>query len=230
MMTGKLPNIFAAHAPCAVLLAATLAATAFAQTPARQTRARSVSPPSPQTREGADRGDGQKPQPGGADVQADLSITARVTARELRFEHVPNPKVEFTGQPRRETVWDSQRENLPEQVQPGVTYRNIGITLRITSVFADIERIVAEALGEVPLSDDSKPRQAAPPERPGALPARQENNAPPVPQVSPAPQTMSPAPQTSARPADSSATSPTKAHVNDRTTPRRVHTHGGRGR
>src|SRR3712207_5297373 len=62
---------------------------------------------------------------------ADVSITARVTARELRFEKVPNTSVEFTGKPRRETVWEADGQNLPPQVQPGVTYRDIGITLRI---------------------------------------------------------------------------------------------------
>lgn len=89
-------------------------------------------------------------------ADADLSITARVTARELRFEKVPNPQVEFTGKPERETLWDAVRENLPQQVQPGVTYRNIGVTLRITSVFADIERIVAEALGEISFEENSQ--------------------------------------------------------------------------
>jgi hypothetical protein len=88
----------------------------------------------------------------------DLSITANVTARELRFEVVPTPKVEFPGRPRRDTVWEAERTNLPPQVQPGVTYRDIGIRLRITSVFADIERIVAEALGEIPASDDTQPK------------------------------------------------------------------------
>ncbi|MDQ1611338.1 MAG: hypothetical protein QOG00_1269 [Pyrinomonadaceae bacterium] len=87
----------------------------------------------------------------------DLSITANVTARELRFEVVPTPKVEFPGRPHRDTVWEAERTNLPPQVQPGVTYRDLGIRLKITSVFADIERIVAEALGEIPASDDAAP-------------------------------------------------------------------------
>ncbi|HEV3468907.1 MAG TPA: hypothetical protein VG148_06270 [Pyrinomonadaceae bacterium] len=110
----------------------------------------------------------------------DLSITARVTARELLFRKVPNPRVEFTGRPRRETVWEADRENLPAEVRPGVTYRDIGITLRITSVFADIDRIVAEALGEIPTSDDAPPqneppRQDAPPEPQSAPPAAAES-------------------------------------------------------
>jgi hypothetical protein len=86
-----------------------------------------------------------------------------VTARELRFEVVPNPTVEFTGKPERDTLWDAERDNLPKALQPGVTYRNIGIRLKIVSRFADIERIVAEALGEVPATD--------------RIPAK-ENNAP----------------------------------------------------
>ncbi|MGA9994665.1 MAG: hypothetical protein WBP93_04575 [Pyrinomonadaceae bacterium] len=90
-----------------------------------------------------------------SDDNADVSITANVTARELKFEAVPNPNVEFTGNHERITVWDANRQNLPRPVEPFVTYRNIGIQLKITSVFADIDRIVSEALGEKPLTDDS---------------------------------------------------------------------------
>jgi hypothetical protein len=94
----------------------------------------------------------------------DLSITARVTAGEVLFRKVPNPRVEFTGRPGRETVWEAERQNLPAEVQPGVTYRDIGITLRIQSIFPDIDRIVAEALGEVPPADAAPPaEQPAPP-------------------------------------------------------------------
>jgi hypothetical protein len=94
--------------------------------------------------------------------ESDLSITANVTARELRFDVVPEPKVEFTGKPERRTSWEAERQNLPRPVQPGVTYRDIGIQLKITSVFADIDRIVAEALGEVPATSDDAPQPAQP--------------------------------------------------------------------
>lgn len=113
---------------------------------------------------------------------ADISITATVRARELTFEVVPNPTVEFPGRHERETVWDAVRENLPPAVQPGVTYRDIGIRLKIVSRFADIERIVAEALGEVPvtdqtpLPDDAQPQPGAP--APPA-PTPQPNGGPP---------------------------------------------------
>jgi hypothetical protein len=90
---------------------------------------------------------------------ADVSITAHLKARSLRFETVPNPTVEFPGKPARDTVWEAQRENLPTPVEPGVTYRNIGIRLKITSVFRDIDRIVAEALGEVPVTENANSTQ-----------------------------------------------------------------------
>ena len=116
-----------------------------------------------------------------ADADADLSITARVTADSLRFEKVPNTRVEFTGRPERTTVWEADRENLPRPVQPGVTYRNIGITLRITSVFADIDRIVAEALGEVPVNDGAQPSPAQPTPTPPAQPATAPTPTPTTP-------------------------------------------------
>jgi hypothetical protein len=166
-MRGKLLTIFNyALAPFAALLLATaLAPSVHAQTAQRPTRdGRTATPSSTTTPTApAQTPDTQTPRTEESSAEPDLSITARVTADSLRFEKVPDPKVEFTGKPRRDTVWKSERENLPQQVQPGVTYRNIGITLRITSVFADIDRIVAEALGELPTSDDNNQPQAAPP-------------------------------------------------------------------
>jgi hypothetical protein len=142
-------------------------------------------------------------------AEPDLSITARVTARELLFRKVPNPKVEFPGRPRRETVWEAERENLPPEVRPGVTYRDIGITLRITSVFADIERIVAEALGEVPAADDAPP----------ARPPSQLDVTPPTRQSPP-----------SASTPPSTAPSPVKSSSSTTTQPRRGRQpRGGRG-
>jgi hypothetical protein len=105
------------------------------------------------------------------DESADILIKATVTAKELRFETVPNPTVEFPGKPRRDTVWDAERDNLPRPVEPGVTYRNIGIRLKIASRFADIERIVAEALGEVPITDEVRPQENPSPQSNAQPPA-----------------------------------------------------------
>src|SRR5688500_13573278 len=165
--------VFRSAVCAAVSLAASPSSDASAQTPAPRPQ---EPPPAAQT---------APPRAGERGGDADLSITARVTAESLRFEKVPNARVEFTGKPARETVWEAERENLPQQVRPGVTYRNIGITLRITSVFADIDRIVAEALGEVPVGDDARPTpttpaQPSPPsdERPAAAPPAASTNAP----------------------------------------------------
>lgn len=133
--------------PAVLLVAISAAGTAVAQEPATRPRA-----------------------------TPDVAITGSVTARELRFDTVPNVRVEFPGNPERETVWEAERENLPRPVEPGVTYRDVGIRLFIRSVFADIDRIVAEALGEVPVDDEpapeEPPREPAPEPVPQAAPAR----------------------------------------------------------
>jgi hypothetical protein len=244
MLRGKLPGIIcAALARCAAaLLAATLSPFVHAQTSAPQSRTRRTSPPpssspsqSARPRDSQTRRTGnQSPRVGEADGQADLSITAHVTADSLRFEKVPNPRVEFTGQPRRETVWEAERENLPEQVQPGVTYRNIGITLRITSVFADIDRIVAEALGEVPPSDDAQPAPAPPPQppqqqRPGTNnPSAVSTPTTDAPPLTNAPPLTDATPQPFAQPRAASTHAAAQAPANAHTTPRRGLTHRGR--
>lgn len=131
-----------------------LVASLFASPSASgQTQTQTQAPASPQNTTSADSAQSD-----------DLSITATVTARELRFETVPNPKVEFTGSHERKTEWDAERQNLPRPVEPGVTYRDIGIRLKITSIFADIDRIVAEALGEAPMSDDAPQDEGTAPE------------------------------------------------------------------
>jgi hypothetical protein len=68
----------------------------------------------------------------------DIEIGAHVKARKLRFRRKPKTKVEFEGGTRiksddriedveLETESGSARRNLPEEVEPGVTYRNVEI-------------------------------------------------------------------------------------------------------
>lgn len=166
-MSVRLTSVFNFVCVVAVVSAAGIVSDAAAQTPSRgQPRAQGES--RPETTRPAPRREAQTPLESEADAGADVSITARVTADSLRFEKVPNPRVEFPGRPRRETAWESERENLPQEVRPGETYRNVGITLRIRSVFADIDRIVAEALGEIPESDDAQPAPPPKPQPPAA--------------------------------------------------------------
>ena len=63
----------------------------------------------------------------------DVEISARVKTHELRFEEVPKTRTRFWGSPERESVSGTERENLPDEVQSGVTYRDPKVRLRIAS-------------------------------------------------------------------------------------------------
>jgi pyruvate/2-oxoglutarate dehydrogenase complex dihydrolipoamide acyltransferase (E2) component len=63
----------------------------------------------------------------------DIDFSASVKARELRFEEEPQTEVRFWGHPERNSVSVNERENLPEKVQQGVTYRDISVQSRIAS-------------------------------------------------------------------------------------------------
>ncbi|HEX8161892.1 MAG TPA: hypothetical protein VF538_08475 [Pyrinomonadaceae bacterium] len=181
MSEKKTPGLVKLVVP-AILCALAAAGVAGAQTSRGHARAarRQATRPRTTSRDAAPaRTTEQTPAPSSATEQtpaaspsvpegdADLVITANVTAKELKFDAVPNANVEFPGQPRRDTEWSAERTNLPPQVEPGVTYRDIGIRLKIVSRFADIERIVAEALGEIPTTDDAAPHPAPPPQASG---------------------------------------------------------------
>jgi hypothetical protein len=72
------------------------------------------------------------------DRPPDIEIGARASARKLRFRRKPRTKVEFEGGTRvsrderieeveLESDSGSERRNLPEEVEPGVTYRDVEI-------------------------------------------------------------------------------------------------------
>jgi hypothetical protein len=63
----------------------------------------------------------------------DIALDADVRTRELYFEEAPEPEVRFRGNTRRNSVWGSERENLPDQVQEGVAYRDARVRLRIAT-------------------------------------------------------------------------------------------------
>ncbi len=67
----------------------------------------------------------------------DIALFADVRMHELHFEEVPDPEVCFRGNTERNSVWESRRENLPEEVQAGVIYRNARVRLRIASEIVD---------------------------------------------------------------------------------------------
>jgi len=55
----------------------------------------------------------------------DIEFTADVKARELRFEEVPETEVRFPGHPERESTSGTDREGMPDEVEPGVTHRQL---------------------------------------------------------------------------------------------------------
>lgn len=72
------------------------------------------------------------------DRPPDIEVGAKVKARRLRFRKKPQTRVEFEGGSRvrsedriedveLESDSHSERRNLPEEIEPGVTYRNVEV-------------------------------------------------------------------------------------------------------
>lgn len=68
---------------------------------------------------------------------ADVEIGASVKAKRLRFREKPETKVELHGELREpegrgelQTTSGSERQNLPDEVEPGVTYRDVRVRWR----------------------------------------------------------------------------------------------------
>jgi hypothetical protein len=64
-------------------------------------------------------------------ARADVAIIASVSIRELRFEREPSARLRVLGCGEREGLRVLERRNLPERVQPGVTYRDVYVSVRI---------------------------------------------------------------------------------------------------
>jgi len=68
-----------------------------------------------------------------------VDFSANVKARELRFEEVPETEVRIWGHPERNSISANERKNLPDEVQQGITYRNVSVRSRIASELVAIE-------------------------------------------------------------------------------------------
>jgi hypothetical protein len=62
----------------------------------------------------------------------DIEIGAAVKAKKLRFDRVPDPEVQRVGD------WSSvsERENLPSEVEEGVTYRDVEVSWNVQARIA----------------------------------------------------------------------------------------------
>ncbi|QUH05571.1 hypothetical protein HUO13_36615 [Saccharopolyspora erythraea] len=65
----------------------------------------------------------------------DISFTATVRARTLRFHVDPDARVEFTGEV--EGTSESARTGLPEPVRAEITYRDVRIDYRLLAATRD---------------------------------------------------------------------------------------------
>ncbi len=90
----------------------------------------------------------------------DISLDADVRMRELSFDRAPNPEVRFRGNTRRNSVWESRRENLPDEVQEGVVYPNGGVRLRFASEVMDSYEVVDSDPGSKTSSERERVRTA----------------------------------------------------------------------
>ena len=63
-------------------------------------------------------------------TEPDIEIGAVVKAKRLRFNKKPQADVEVHGDPGVEGGSGSSRENLPDTVEPGVTYRDVRVAWR----------------------------------------------------------------------------------------------------
>jgi hypothetical protein len=68
---------------------------------------------------------------GTAPRNADVVIRASVTIDELRFQTLPQARAIDPGCPGHSPVRVVERSNLPERIEPGVTYRNVHVAVEI---------------------------------------------------------------------------------------------------
>jgi hypothetical protein len=57
----------------------------------------------------------------------EVEIGAAVRAKRLRFRRVPETEVSFRGDPDPESRSANERVNLPDEVEEGVTYRDVEV-------------------------------------------------------------------------------------------------------
>lgn len=58
----------------------------------------------------------------------DLDVFTSIKAKELKFGRVPEKKVRYYGEPDHETEVEVEVENMPEEPEAGVTYRDVKVS------------------------------------------------------------------------------------------------------
>ena len=71
------------------------------------------------------------------DREPDVEIAARVRADEVRFACKPEVRVRAYADAPATAESVSERENLPDEVQPGVIYRDVSVRWRLAARLDD---------------------------------------------------------------------------------------------
>jgi hypothetical protein len=58
---------------------------------------------------------------------AEIEVGAVVKAKAIRFDKVPETKISFPGSDQERSGSHTERENLPDEVEPGETYRDVTV-------------------------------------------------------------------------------------------------------
>jgi hypothetical protein len=80
---------------------------------------------------------------------AEVEAGATVKAKKLRFERVPETEVRFPGSDEERSGSHTERENLPDEVEPGVTYQDVKVRWEAgAAARVELAPKVAEAMAE----------------------------------------------------------------------------------
>ena len=71
------------------------------------------------------------------DREPDVEIAASARADEVRFECKPAVRVRAYANAPATAESVSERENLPDELEPGVTYRNVSVRWRLDARLND---------------------------------------------------------------------------------------------
>ena len=73
------------------------------------------------------------------DRDPDIEITATVRADEMRFDCKPKVDISAHADSPASAESFSARTNLPDEVEPGVTYRDVAVHWRLSARLDDLE-------------------------------------------------------------------------------------------
>ena len=84
------------------------------------------------------------------DREPDVEIAAAARAAELRFECKPEVRVATSAGSPASAESVSERENLPDDIEPGVTYRDVVVRWRLAARLDDPEPTTGPGIGGSP--------------------------------------------------------------------------------